>query len=134
MNFKVWNQQNLSVGFARNHKDEVKDIQISNERASFIVKSIMADVRFQIFTDREERILKGHEILAAINKCIDNELVFEGPMFSEINGKTWKELTAMYRSLLEERPLNVAEMDIYSTKEDIEYFIENIFFYAMVRL
>lgn len=126
MNFKVWNNQKLPIAFAHNHKDEVKDIQVSNARASFLIKAMMADVKFQIFVDREGHILKGHEVLAAINKCINNEVVFEGPLYPEINGKTWNELMVMYQGLLVERPLYVAEVDYYSTEEDMKYFIENI--------
>lgn len=125
MNFKVFNIGNMYVHNAYIlFKENAEDV-VSDERASFIIKAIMSGVIFNIFV-YDNKVIKGIDVVSAIVKCKRNQLMFQGKMFEEINGKYFKDLMVEYQGFIDEGRVNVIEICKYQSKEDIEYFIQNI--------
>ena len=126
MNLWVQTQFKHPLGVYAAHKCEIdNDFIISDERASFIIKTIMAGIAPRIYTYKD-KVVSGHEILAALKRCFDNDLVFTGKLYEEINGKTYKELIVLYQSWIEEKYVEVIEIGYDSNPCDIKYFIETI--------
>lgn len=110
------------ISYAR-YKNEIDDtINLSDEKASFIIKSIMCGIPPRIFVYRD-KIIKGKEVIFALKKCFEGDLIFSGKLFEEINGKNYKEIKFLYHRLLEENFINIIEISIYSEKANIEYII-----------
>ena len=108
------------------HKHEIdSDLTISDERASFIVKTFIAGMTPHIYTHMN-RVVSGFEILAALKRLFDEDLVFTGNLYEQINGKTYKELPAGYRGMIEEMLVEDIQIGYDSKPDDVEYFIETI--------
>ena len=108
------------------HKDEIDNsITVSDERASFIIKTIMAGIPYRIYIHKG-KVIKGKELITALVRCYNSSLVFIGKLYEAINGKTYEDLNGIYRSLIEEKFIEVVEISFDSKPDEIEYFLANI--------
>lgn len=126
MNMSAHSDYNTVKSVYIRHKDEVdKNISVSDEHASFIIKTIMAGIPYRIYTYKG-KVIKGNELLVVLDRCYNNSLVFTGKLYEAINGKTYKELVNAYRSLIEERRIEIIDFSYDSNPDEIKYFIETI--------
>lgn len=100
-------------------------IQIDNDTASSIIKSIMLGIPPVVYTYKH-RLIKGQEVMEALEMCFSGKMIFTGKYFPQIDGKTYKEISGCFRCLLDEHFILVNEIDYYVTSEDVEDYFKNI--------
>ena len=100
-------------------------VQIDNDTASSIVKSIMIGIPPAVYTYKH-CLIKGQEVMAALELCFSGKMIFTGKYFPQFDGKTYKEIPGYSRCLLDEHFILVNEIDYYVTREDVEDYFKNV--------
>ena len=123
--FQTWNSF-IGVYELRSkyYRELVKDIEVSNEKASFIVKAIMGRAPFIIYK-YQDKVVKGKAIIKAILDCLDGKVIFEGPLFEELNGKSLKDVAIEWEAKLMEREIPIVDFDKSCNEEEVRYFLNN---------
>ena len=111
--------------FGKFGKDADDSLEISDEKASFLIKSAMSGVPPAVYVYRDH-VVKGKEVLTILKRCFDGKLIFTGKLYEEINGKNYKELSMIYRSQLEEHYAVIVEIGIDSNLDELDYFLATV--------
>ena len=86
--------------FYNNHYHEIDDdVHVDNDKASFIIKTIIAGAVPAGVIIYNDKVVAGKEFLKVLHYCFTGKLIFTGKLFEQMNGKTWKELPATTLSL-----------------------------------
>lgn len=123
--FQIWNSF-VGVYQLRDkyYREQVENVEVSNEKASFIVKSLIGRAPFIIYK-YQDKVVKGKAIIKAILDALDGNVIFEGPLFEELNGKSLKDVEIEWEAKLMEREIPIVDFDRNCNEEEVNYFLNN---------